>query len=574
MQTIMTKIFLQKSRLFSLLLALVGFSTLWACQKEKIFGEDYDINFPVPTVATVSTKSALIGSTVTLNGTNFDKVTSVKVGAEGAEGKIIEKTATSITVQLPRVFSKGPFTVTNSYKQTSVSEATIEPIFPDIEVLAYPTEIERGQVFLLGGNNMDLIQEVTIGTTKVKLDPTSLTEKQAIVNTQGVTIADAVVIKVTKAYGRIINGTSGSITAKDYDPNASYKAEQPIVVWDFEDGLNPLVNGDVVPVSGINVSKLPKLRGQNYLTIKTDKADGWNKSVGSISSNTPINLAKFHDPHLTFWINTNGSQGYFQLEMTMGGVKSGGHFTPTTSSVETDNYNFEKTNGWELRSISLKNFNWENWGSGKLNFNPQGIIEGITFGFKQGNGKGYFEINLDQVQITDGPIKPSFKAFDFENSVNPYSGTARSGINLSGIPTISGDKYLTVRLDNANSWNWTGEIQAPGPINLAALKNPYISFWVNTNGKSGFFQIETVQGDTKWGAGIDDANYSIKTNGWQRLNFSLKELGWGNWGGTSKALDTKGILDYLKIGFSTGNTTAAPYEVNIDDIYISDGPMY
>ena len=37
--------------------------------------------------------------------------------------------------------------------------------------------------------------------------------------------------------------------------------------------------------------------------------------------------------------------------------------------------------------------------------------------------------------------------------------------------------------------------------------------------------------------------------------------------------DAKGILDYFKIGFSTGNV-AGPYEVNIDDIYISDGPMF
>jgi hypothetical protein len=55
----------------------------------------------------------------------------------------------------------------------------------------------------------------------------------------------------------------------------------------------------------------------------------------------------------------------------------------------------------------------------------------------------------------------------------------------------------------------------------------------------------------------------------------LADIDWSKWGGTGTAtsLDVKGILDYFKIGFSTGNV-AGGYEVNIDDVYISDGPMF
>jgi hypothetical protein len=55
----------------------------------------------------------------------------------------------------------------------------------------------------------------------------------------------------------------------------------------------------------------------------------------------------------------------------------------------------------------------------------------------------------------------------------------------------------------------------------------------------------------------------------------MADIGWSKWGGsgTATGLDAKGILDYLKIGFSTGNV-AGPYEVNIDDVVISDGPMF
>jgi hypothetical protein len=97
---------------------------------------------------------------------------------------------------------------------------------------------------------------------------------------------------------------------------------------------------------------------------------------------------------------------------------------------------------------------------------------------------------------------------------------------------------------------------------------------VNTNGKKGFFQFETTQDATKWGANIDASDYFIQTAGWKRYSFRLADAGWGKWGGEGTALNVKGSLDYLKIGFTTGNLANEDYEVNIDDVIISEGSMF
>lgn len=197
----------------------------------------------------------------------------------------------------------------------------------------------------------------------------------------------------------------------------------------------------------------------------------------------------------------------------------------------------------------------------------------MQLSFKQGNGKNPFEISLDQIMITDGPQKPVYTLFDFEDGLNPYSGTAISGINKSGIPTISGNKYLTVQKSGVANWDWTGDITKTGPFTLANVSNGYLNLWVNTNGKKGFFQIETTQNGTKWGASINTTDYFIQTTGWQLISLRIADIAWSNWAGTGTAIDPKGSLDYLKIGFSTGNVSGE-YEVDMDDIIISDGAYF
>lgn len=178
-----------------------------------------------------------------------------------------------------------------------------------------------------------------------------------------------------------------------------------------------------------------------------------------------------------------------------GGTTWGLHFKGGNSSFD---YNL-KTNGWTWVSVELKTYNLEKWSGSGTSFDPKGSIDRISLGFKLGNGGGDYELNVDQVMITDGAQKPVFKGWDFEDNINPYSGSAVNGLNQSGIVTKSGDKYLTVGLANAANWNWTGDMSKSGPIDLSNVANAYINFWVNTNGKKGFFPVRDYTSQCKMG---------------------------------------------------------------------------
>ena len=59
------------------------------------------------------------------------------------------------------------------------------------------------------------------------------------------------------------NGTSSAIPVKDYDPNSWFVAEEPIVLYDFEDGVNPYQPGQKTAQSGINLSGIAPGRGKS-----------------------------------------------------------------------------------------------------------------------------------------------------------------------------------------------------------------------------------------------------------------------------------------------------------------------
>lgn len=549
-------------------LGLVGIIT--GCTKKE-FSEDYDINWPVPKITNISPVKQTIGQNITITGEKFEKLSKVTVGTPEVEAKVISSTATSIVIQIPRTANPGPVTVSTLYKQKGVSEQVFTPVFLDAKVTQWPTRITRGQAFVIRGENMDMVTEVEVDGNKINIIPApGAATDQISVGTIGLTLPDQVVVKVTKAKAGIENGTSPAINVEN--PTNFFIPEAPILMYDFENGVNPYVNyGGSTATSGLNASGAPKGRDAKYLTVRKTNAVAW-EGLGEINYTTPINLSMFHKPHMTFLVNTRGKDGYMQIEFVQNGTKWGMHFKAANSSFD---YNLA-TNGWTWVSVELKTENVEKWGGSGTSFDPKGSIEAVNFGFKRGNGSSSdYEINVDQLMITDGAQKPVFWGWNFEDGVNPYNGNANNGLNLSGIATVSGDKYLTVGLANAANWNWTGDMYASGPINLSNVANAYINFWVNTNGKKGFFQIETNQSNVKWGGNLDANDYLVQTNGWKLYSLRLADIGWSKWGGsgTAAALDAKGILDYLKIGFSTGNV-AGPYEVNIDDVVISDGPMF
>jgi hypothetical protein len=553
------------------LLVSTGFLIFSGCTKVNDFSTDYDIEWPVPKIVSISPVRETIDKTITITGTSFEKLSKVAIGNPETEAVVVSSSATQIVARIPRSVNAGPVTIYTKYNQKGVSEQVFTPIYLDVNVTGWPARMTRGEVLVVKGQNMDMILEVEVDGKKIPVSvKPGAPMDQVSIPTIGLTLPDKVVVKVTKARAGILNGTSPLITVEN--PSDYFIPEAPVLLFDFETGANPYVNyGGSTATSGFNMSPAPKGRAARFLTVQKANAVAW-EGLGEMVHTTQINLSSFHKPHLTFLVNTRGKDGYMQVEIEQNGTKWGMHFKASNSPFD---YNLA-TNGWTWVSVEMKTDNVEKWGGSGTSFDPKGSIDKISLGFKRGNGSSAdYEINLDQIMITDGPQKPVIKAWDFEDNNNPYSGSASNGLNQSGIPTISGNKYLTVGLANAGNWNWTGDMYKGGPMDLSTIDNPYLCFWINTNGKKGFFQIETNQSNVKWGGNLNSTDYFVETNGWKLYTLRIKDIGWEKWGGsgTSTGLDAKGVLDYLKIGFTTGNVSGG-YEVNIDDMYISAGPMF
>jgi hypothetical protein len=558
--------------------AVLALFAAWGCKKESF--EDYsktDLNFPQPSITKIEPATAEVGTEVSIFGTNLGKTLRVIVGSNSRDAEIISRSETEVRFRVPRTANSGRVRLETAFKKfAEVSPFAIT--YPKTTVSGCPDKIERTQPFKLKGENIDLLTAVWIDNTKVVVDGASGTPTEISIATTGLTLADQVTLRF-ESLGGVEPGSCGPVTVTDFDPTAQFDAVPPVVIFDFEDGVNPFAGVDIIPVNGVSTSS-PLGRGTRYLHIDVaDVPDPWGTNIGSMQLSNIV-LSGFHKPHLSFMVNTNGKQGYFQLEAGFNGKQGGGHFTAASSSDPSDNYTFQ-TNGWEWRSIDLAAFAWEDWwGTGKPEFTGEGTIDFIRFVLKQGNGTDPFELNIDQVMITDGALKPVAALFDFENGIADFQSNtgATTGFNQAIVPTAVGDKFYTVQKQAVANWDWTGALEGVGPFDMSQVNAPFLNLWINTGAKRGYFQVEMAQNGTKWGIGQTATEYLFATNGaWQLVSIDLKKAGWSNWGGSGTEIDWSGVVDYLKIGFTTGNVGGAnmeDYELSVDDIFLSNGPLF
>lgn len=556
-----------------ILAVLTSMGLFWSCSEDEEFSKDYDINWPVPTVTDVSpSEQAMIDSEVTISGTGLDKILSVTI--DGKTCQVISTSEGVLKIKLPRKFSPSPISITNHYRQTITTEASIAPVYPEVTITALPSTIEKNQVFVIEGANVDLITSVKIGDQVIAVNGTNANSLSIQTKDLGLQVGDVVTIEVSSTLTEVVNGTVSGVEI--VEPSDFFEPVAPVILFDFEDGENVFQNGDIATENGINLGGLSHAgRGEKYFSLMVESVpDAWGTWLGGLSS-TNIDVSEFHEPHITFLVNTNGQEGNFQLAVQQDGIKGGLNFTKPVTGVDGDDYKF-KTNGWEWRSVSLER-TYDDWGSGSFTLDKNKIIEEIQLSFKQGNGSNPFEIHIDQVMITDGKVIPLLMLMDFENGSDPWENNsgASHGINLSGISPISGN-YYTVQKSGVDNWDWTGAVGVYESVDLASAVDPHLNLWVHTNGKQGFFQIEMMQNDVKWGASVDTKNYLLDTEGeWKLYSWRLSELGFDNWGGSGSAteLDTTEPIDYIKLGFSTGNVSGE-YEMNIDNLTLTDGPMF
>jgi hypothetical protein len=531
-----------------------------ACE-DKEFSEDYDVPWPVPTITSFTPTGAEIESEITITGENLDKTSRVTIGT--AQAEIVSKSATQVVVKVPRLAANDKIKLTTSFKRDALSEGKFIPSFPKTAITEWPAKIIRGKNFQIKGDNVDLITSVLVGSTDVAVDGSKGTPGEVTISTQTVDLAEVttVVIKIKSAKGGI-DGSDTSPAIPVEDEGSVFVPKAPIVLFDFENNVNPFqAAGSLSPTSTLDGASLSKARGDHYLSVTANNVTSW-QDIGYIEISTGVDLTDFTKPYISFLVNTNGNAGYFQLEDGNGNWY---HFKQSP-----DDYKFSTT-GWEWRSYNLNQID-----DGKA-FDLSNVKAKLMF--KTGNvGSGKFEIHIDQIMFTDGPVKISQVLFDFEDGVNPYSGNATSSIKTS--PSIEGAKYLSVTKAGVSSWDWTGDMSS-GALDFGSLSDPHISFYVNTGSNYGNLQIEVTQDGTKWGSDPfksetnDLGGYAVKTDGeWKMYSFRLKDLLVSKWGGTGTAFDPTGTVDYLKFGFTTGNVSGSTYEMNIDYIAITDGPAF
>lgn len=562
--------------------AMFALLFMGSCEEDQITTNDVQEGLTQSTIDPLTATSVEAGSTFTITGTNLDIVTEVSLS--NITVSIASQTATSLTFDVPRIFPIGPVSVTNKYRLVSTTEETLAPIYEDIAITEWPTDFEVGQPIVITGTNVHLINKVVLTIMDVNTDyhPASLigTAYEVVVNgassngttisvaTRGLGIPYGATVVASAAGLSNITGNANSPGMIANKPSDTFVPIEPIVLWDFEDGVNPYQEGDIAAnVVGINAGALAiKALGNNYFTLKVNSVpDAWGTWLGQLSM-TDIDVSEFNAPHLSFMVNTNGNEGNFQLAVTQGGIQGGKDLTANVTGVEGDDYKI-KTTGWEWRSISLEG-DYSDWGNGALTFNISAAIEELALSFKQGNGANPFEIHLDHIMITDGPVRPVVIE-SFEGTVPAFgskNGGAMNAVHLND--------YFHYSYNVTSGWSKQGDVRLEGTLDLGELNQPYLNFWINTGSGSAFFQLVTSQNGVTFGH--DPNGYELyQTNGeWQLLSINLSEVSWSNWSSTEDNFDPGAPVEFFQIDFNPGNQDSGLFEFNIDGLILSEGPMF
>lgn len=396
-----------------LIISLVLFGI--SCSEDN-YGEHTDINLPVPTVTSV-TAEPIVGAEISIKGENYASPNTVSIN--GISMKIVSESVTEIRAVLPRIFEAAPIVVRNAYGRQSENEDIIKPKYPDaseITVTKWPMKILRGKNLVIEGTNVDLITEITIGTTVIAVNGLNQTPERMAAFVPANLEGTSSTIIVRTILGTTIE--SGVLDIED-----SFAPADPILILDFEDGITHFTKGDVPDVdftAQINRSGIAPIEGNNFFSLYIQNIPSNWSYLGSIklTFSPALDLSEFTDPHFSFLLNSDDNICNFQVKTVQSGKVGGSYFANGVTNDSRDKWTLRPTAGqWEWVTANMKKMINENWGGGFDGFDPQGSIEEIELIFKQVNA-GYwngvdtdsgvfvnnlFKLNIDQVMITDGP---------------------------------------------------------------------------------------------------------------------------------------------------------------------------
>ncbi len=131
-------------------------------------GENYDIDWPVPSVNLENIDSLSVDAEYTFTGENLDKVFRAFFGTDEAE--IIDTLAREMTIKTPRLFNKSSLMVTNYYEFSFESKEQVVPKYLPVEIDKWPASFKFKESITLEGTNVDQIESLIIGSAKVPVN--------------------------------------------------------------------------------------------------------------------------------------------------------------------------------------------------------------------------------------------------------------------------------------------------------------------------------------------------------------------------------------------------------------------
>ena len=552
-------------------LFLLGAFSMSSCE-EKPYGEDYDITLPVSTVTLMNPVMAYVDEVVTIEGENLDAVTTVSLDVYNCE--IVEQKPTQLKFKVNRAAARAKVVLLNKYKRSFESEQYFTPQYYDAKINRWPSKLERGKMFSLEGENVDLVSKVKVGGKEAERSGTA-TPSKVTYSLKGLDLADKVMIEVTSKTGQTLTSQEIEVV----EPADIFEPATTILLFDF-DARNPVVTAGnpsgagAAYTSGKNLSGITPAFG-NYWTVKAPLGNAWSgvyQELKADNEGAGFDLSGFARPCITFLVNTNGKQGYFNPKITIGGTATDKHFTGQSGEY-TDNYKF-KTNGWEWRSYDLEAMGYAGI-KGKVD-----AIELLVRGANVGNNNTEeFEVNIDQIMITDGPLNPSV-AWDFETlpAFAGGSGMLNGGTGVAA--AAEGSNYLTVKAAGVAKWQSLGTITKTALSGAQYGTSMYINFLVNTgtSGAEGYMQLIFLQNNSELGKHFkatnpygDDYKFASTQGQWQWRSYRIDPKALEKWKGDATELDLSAPFDFT-IEFKTGNV-AGNFEMNLDYVMFSSVPL-
>lgn len=532
---------------------------------------EYDIDWPIPIIETVSSYNAELSTTLILTG-NFDEVTKVYFGTVKGDNLKVASDEKSLTIDVPRTMNTlgSPIIVTNNFKQTYQTVDLFIPIIQYTKVTKV-SDIQVGLTFSVEGINVDLINEINVNGETV---PTiSKDINKILISVAGIDLKAGMLVDV--------DFTS---VAKNEIPvfkkvNVIYPfiTYEEVIIWDFADETHSYIGEPTATVETGDVlgkqAKYFSLRAPGY---------GWDKATGNMSADEVPDVSSLVNPYLTFAVRTPvGSAGYFQMEDQDGRWR---HF----------GYGFETGGEWIIISQPLGE-NWEGDGDFKLaNFKPK-------LGFKAGNAGENQDLDIAFVKITEGKYdgsqvvgdmiggstKPSkIIVMDFEDVEN-WPDLVNNGETIASLDMVYpfyGDKYFTYTDDGTiGNWDayWGQTISKDmSSVDLGVYDDAYLSIALNSIDVKQYITVRMYQYEEQL---VMVKKFFPNTGGeWQTFQFSLFNEDMENWsdGSTDLGAHYKSLKRFNssepfdKIEIIVGRADANEVGISIDEMVITEGPRY